>query len=46
MEEGLPLGILDQSIYSREELPKEKKGIKKISHNTACPLKKMKAYVG
>ncbi len=36
--EGLPLGILDQSIYSREELPKEKKGIKEKSHNTALPI--------
>ncbi|MCP4374525.1 MAG: hypothetical protein GY797_41445 [Deltaproteobacteria bacterium] len=36
--EGLPLGILDQSIYSREELPKEKKDIKNKSHNTALPI--------
>lgn len=36
--EGLPLGILDQSIYSREELPKGKKDIKGKSHNTALPI--------
>jgi len=36
--EGLPLGILDQNIFSREELPKEKKELKKKSHNTALPI--------
>ncbi len=36
--DGLPLGILDQNIFSREELPKEKKELKKKSHNTALPI--------
>ncbi len=36
--EGLPLGILDQYIFSREELPKEKKELKNKSHNTALPI--------
>lgn len=36
--EGLPLGILDQNIFSREELPKEKKELKKKSHNIALPI--------
>ncbi len=36
--EGLPLGILDQNIYSREELPAEKIAIKKRSHNIALPI--------
>jgi len=36
--EGLPLGILDQNIFSREELPLEKKKLKKRSHNIALPI--------
>ena len=36
--EGLPLGILDQNISSREELYKEKKELKKKSRNSALPI--------
>ncbi len=36
--DGLPLGIIDQKIYSREELPLEKKMKKKRSHNIAFPI--------
>jgi len=36
--EGLPLGILDQDIYSREELSVEKIALKKKSHNIALPI--------
>ena len=36
--DGLPLGILDQKIYSREPLTKEKKIIKQKSHNNALPI--------
>ncbi len=36
--EGLPLGILDQNIFSREELPLEKIALKKKSHNNALPI--------
>ncbi len=35
--EGLPLGILDQDIYSRKELSAEKIAWKKKSHNIALP---------
>jgi len=38
--EGLPLGILDQNIFSRKELPLEEKKLKKISHNIALPIEK------
>ncbi len=44
--EGLPLGILDQNIFSREELPKGKKEVKKNLTIPLCLLKKRKAYVG
>jgi len=36
--DGLPLGILDQKIYSRGPLTKEKKIIKQKSHNNALPI--------
>ncbi len=36
--EGLPLGILDQNIFAREELPLEKIKLKKRSHHTALPI--------
>jgi len=36
--DGLPLGILDQDIYSREELSAEKIALKKRSHNIALPI--------
>ncbi len=36
--EGLPLGLLDQAIFSREEPTKAKKELKKKSHNTALPI--------
>ncbi|VAW82357.1 hypothetical protein MNBD_GAMMA12-959 [hydrothermal vent metagenome] len=36
--EGLPLGILDQDIYSRKELSVEKIARKKKSHNIALPI--------
>jgi hypothetical protein len=41
--EGLPLGILDQNIFSREELPKEKKELKRKSHNTALPIEEQES---
>lgn len=36
--EGLPLGILDQKIYSRESLSPEKEELKKKSHRIALPI--------
>jgi hypothetical protein len=36
--EGLPLGILDQNIYSRKELPAEKMALKKRTHNVALSI--------
>jgi len=36
--EGLPLGILDQNIFSREELSLQKIELKKKSHNNALPI--------
>lgn len=36
--DGLPLGLLDQKISSREILSKEKSELKKRSHNTALPI--------
>lgn len=35
---GLPLGLLDQKIASREVLSNEKMAIKKRSHNNALPI--------
>lgn len=35
---GLPLGLLDQKISSREVLPKEKVELKKRTHNIALPI--------
>lgn len=36
--EGLPLGILDQKITSREPVPEEIKKLKKKSHGNAIPI--------
>lgn len=36
--EGLPLGVIDQKIYSREPLSPEKKELKKKSHGIALPV--------
>ena len=36
--EGLPLGLLDQKIYSRESLSPEKEELKKKSHRIALPV--------
>ncbi len=36
--EGLPLGILDQKIYSRPELPEKVKALKKRTHNNHLPV--------
>ena len=36
--EGLPLGIIDQKIYSRESLSPEKAELKKRSHGIALPV--------
>ena len=36
--EGLPLGIIDQKIYSRESLSPEKAELKKRSHGIALPI--------
>lgn len=36
--EGLPLGLLDQKIFSRPEFSEEIKEIKKRSHNIALPI--------
>ena len=35
---GLPLGILDQKIYARPELPKKLKELKKKSHGNSVPI--------
>jgi len=35
--DGLPLGILNQKIYSRPEVPAKKKMLRKKSHNKALP---------
>jgi hypothetical protein len=42
--EGLPLGILDQKIYSREPLSKEMKEIKQKSHNNALSIEEKESY--
>lgn len=36
--EGLPLGILDQKIYARPELPEELKALKKKSHGNGVSI--------
>lgn len=36
--EGLPLGLLDQNIFSRKDISLEKKELKKKSHNMALPI--------
>lgn len=36
--EGLPLGMLDQKVYSRESLPEEIKELKKQSHGNAVSI--------
>ena len=42
--DGLPLGIIDQKIYSRPELSDEVLEIKKKSHNNALPIEKKESY--
>lgn len=42
--EGLPLGILNQKTYSRESLSKEKKELKKRSHNTSLPIEEKDSF--
>lgn len=42
--QGLPLGILDQQIYSRPEVSKEKKEKKKRSHNIGIPIEEKDSY--
>jgi hypothetical protein len=36
--EGLPLGILDQKIYARPQLPEKLKGLKKKSHGNGVSI--------
>ena len=42
--EGLPLGILNQKTYSREVLSKEKKELKKRTHNTTLPIEEKDSF--
>jgi hypothetical protein len=42
--DGLPLGIIDQKIYSRPELSDEVLEIKKKSHNNALPIEEKESY--
>jgi len=42
--EALPLGIFDQNIFSREELPNVKKELKKKSHNTALSIEEKESF--
>jgi hypothetical protein len=42
--DGLPLGIIEQKIYSRPELSKEKKELKKRTHNNALSIKEKDSY--
>ncbi len=41
---GLPLGLLDQKNYAREELSEEMISIKKRSHNIALPIEKKESF--
>jgi len=42
--EGLPLGILNQKIYSRPPLSEEKRALKKRSHNVAIPIEEKESF--
>lgn len=42
--DGLPLGIVDQKIYSRPEESEEKKELKKRTHNITLPIEEKDSY--
>ena len=42
--DGLPLGVIDQKIYSRSEPSKEKKELKKKTHNNALSIEEKDSY--
>jgi len=42
--EGLPLGLLDQKIYSRPQLSNEMKEIKKRTHNAALAIEEKDSF--
>jgi len=42
--DGLPLGIIDQKIYSRPSISEDIKKIKKRSHNKALPIEQKDSY--
>lgn len=42
--DGLPLGILDQEIYSRPELSIEQKEMKKKTHNNSLPVEEKDSF--
>jgi len=42
--EGLPLGIIDQKIYSRPEESEERKALKKRTHNITLPIEEKDSY--
>lgn len=42
--DGLPLGIVDQKIYSRPEESEERKELKKRTHNIALPIEEKDSY--
>ena len=41
---GLPLGIIDQKIYSRPEESEERKEMKKRTHNITIPIEEKDSY--
>lgn len=42
--DGLPLGIVDQKIYSRPEESEERKELKKRTHNITLPIEEKDSY--
>ncbi len=42
--DGLPLGLVDQKIYSRPEVSEEIKEIKKRTHNITIPIEEKDSY--
>jgi hypothetical protein len=42
--DGLPLGVVDQRIYSRPQLSYEQKEIKRKSHNIALPVEEKDSF--
>ncbi len=42
--DGLPLGFIDQKIYSRPEVSKEKKELKNRTRNKALPIEEKDSY--